>query len=401
MTVSFRGAAKPRTADAFANAAKIIGCDVPAVQAVVEIEAAGKGYDAKGRPKMLFEPHVFYRCLSGAKRKEAVEAGLAYPKWKKGYPRDSYPRLMHAIEIDETAALKAASWGLPQILGENYKAAGYSSPQAMVEDFVEGEDEQIAAMANFIVANKLAFFLKTHNWAKFARGYNGPGYAANNYHTKLEKAHERHAKAHLEDIEEEAEPLADAPETPQEGQPEEIPTPPDGDPEVFLVQRRLAQMKYYPGMLDGKWGGKTAGAIAGFKNDRGLKGAPKIDAALKAELVKAEAEGFTRPIADARAYATATDLSGNKTIKQTWWARFWAKMQAAWAAVIAGFWALIAKLSDNDFVRPIAEAVSAIPDWAWIATALTVSGVIAALVWRSTRHAEQATIDDYREGKLV
>ena len=40
-------------------------------------------------------------------------------------------------------------------------------------------------MVRFIVHNKLDDELRTHNWAGFARGYNGAGYAKNGYHTKL------------------------------------------------------------------------------------------------------------------------------------------------------------------------------------------------------------------------
>lgn len=164
-----------------------IGVGEDEIHAVIDVEASGGGFDAKKRPKMLFEPHVFYRNLTGVERTHAVSAGLAYAAWKPGaYPSDSYPRLSAAMAINETAALKAASWGLGQILGENFVAAGYDSPQQMVLAFVEGgESEHLAAMVRFIVHNKLDDELRAHNWAGFARGYNGAGYAKNGYHTKL------------------------------------------------------------------------------------------------------------------------------------------------------------------------------------------------------------------------
>lgn len=193
---NFQGPALRRSPKAFVDAAEIIGCDVAAVKAVVQVEAAGKGFDAQGRPLALFEPHVFYRNLSGRKLNQAVEVGLAYAKWKPGaYPKDSYPRILRALAIDETAALKATSWGLGQILGENHAMAGFATPQAMVAAFCEGEDAQIAGMARFIVAKKLARFLKALDFRSFARGYNGPRYAENNYHVKLERAHRQHAGA--------------------------------------------------------------------------------------------------------------------------------------------------------------------------------------------------------------
>lgn len=173
-----------------------IGVGEDEIHAVIDVEAAGSGFDAAKRPKMLFEPHVFYRNLTGADRAHAEQSGLAYKSWKAGsYPKDSYPRLAAAMAIDETAALKAASWGLGQILGENFVSAGYNSPQQMVLAFVEGgESEHLAAMIRFIKANHLDDELRAHNWASFARGYNGPKYAEHGYHTKLAAAFARWSK---------------------------------------------------------------------------------------------------------------------------------------------------------------------------------------------------------------
>lgn len=164
----------------------VMGVGEDEIHAVIDVEAAGGGFDDLRRPKMLFEPHKFYANLNGAKRAQAVSLGLAYPKWKRDYPKDSYPQLFLAMQIDETAALKSASWGLGQILGSNYVAAGYESPQQMVLAFVEGgESEHLAAMVRFIIANHLDDEIRAHNWAAFARGYNGPKYRENAYDTKL------------------------------------------------------------------------------------------------------------------------------------------------------------------------------------------------------------------------
>ena len=173
-----------------------IGVGEDELHAVLDVETAGGGFDKLRRPKILFEPHVFYRNLSGAARTRAASLGLAYPNWRSGnYPTDSYPRLMQALAIDETAALKACSWGLGQILGENHKAAGYATPQAMVAAFCAGgEAEHLAAMIRFIVANKLDDDLRRHDWAGFARGYNGPQYATHGYHTKLAAAFRKWSK---------------------------------------------------------------------------------------------------------------------------------------------------------------------------------------------------------------
>lgn len=189
--VGFRGQAKRIEDVDLPRIGYMIGVGEDEIHAVIDVEASGSGFDSEGRPKILFEPHVFYRNLSGAKRALAVAKGLAYKDWRPGsYPKDSYPRLMQAMEIDETAALKACSWGLGQILGENHVAAGYETPQEMVVDFCVDEDNHLEAMVRFIIANKLDDELRAHNWSAFARGYNGPRYAETGHHIKLKQRYE-------------------------------------------------------------------------------------------------------------------------------------------------------------------------------------------------------------------
>jgi len=171
-----------------------IGVGEDEIHAVLDVEARGKGFDAKGRPVMLFEPHIFYRELSGKEREQAVAQGLAYPKWRRNYPRDSYPRLIRAMGINQEAALRSASWGLGQIMGFNCSLCGYSSAGAMVAAFIEGEDIQLEAMIKFIVSAGLDDELQRHDWRGFARGYNGSGYARHGYHTRLQRAYEKWAR---------------------------------------------------------------------------------------------------------------------------------------------------------------------------------------------------------------
>lgn len=169
----------------------MIGVGEDEIHAVLDVEARGRGFDHKDRPVMLFEPHIFYRQLSGSQRDTAVRLGLAYPKWRRDYPRDSYPRLEQAMRINANAALQSASWGLGQIMGFNHHLAGYQSAATMVEAFKRGEAFQLEAMVAFIKAANLDRYLREHDWKRFARGYNGQGYAANNYDKKLEAAFKR------------------------------------------------------------------------------------------------------------------------------------------------------------------------------------------------------------------
>ena len=56
----------------------VIGVGEDEVHALMEVEAGSSGFDSQDRPKMLFEPHVFYRNLSGENRELAEAKGLAY-----------------------------------------------------------------------------------------------------------------------------------------------------------------------------------------------------------------------------------------------------------------------------------------------------------------------------------
>lgn len=168
---------------------RAIGVGEDEIHAVMEVEASGSGFDSQGRPKMLFEPHVFWRELGEVKRARAERAGLAYRKWgERPYPRDSYPRLEQALVIDRAAAFRSASWGLGQIMGFNHRAAGYDSAELMVEAFCHGEAAQLRAMIAFIQAEGLDDDIRRHDWSGFARGYNGSGYAQHGYHIKLAAA---------------------------------------------------------------------------------------------------------------------------------------------------------------------------------------------------------------------
>lgn len=190
--LSFKGPAKRIEDLDLPRIGAMIGVGEDEVHAFIEAETRGAGFDAQGRPRILFEPHVFFRNLpAGPRRDQAVKAGLACKSWGQiayGKESEQYPKLMRALKLDETAALKACSWGLGQVLGENHVAAGYETVQAMVADFLLDEDNHLEAAIRFIQASGLDDELRRHDWAAFARGYNGPGYRKNGYDTKLAAA---------------------------------------------------------------------------------------------------------------------------------------------------------------------------------------------------------------------
>lgn len=173
---------------------------------------------------------------------------------------------------------------------------------------------------------------------------------------------------------------------------EPVPTPPDGDPEVYLVQKRLKQIGYNPGGLDGRWGGITAGAIAGFNNDRGRRVQPKIDDAFKAELAKAEAEGFTRPIAEERANPTSEKLAEKAP-------EIVPAKRNRLTAILAFFGSIgtgIATFFKDalEWLGPVKEFASDIPSTVW----LGVAAGVAALIWWNARDGVNRITESVQTG---
>ena len=135
------------------NAAALIGVDPCAVKAVVEVESGGSGFLPDGRPKILFEGHVFWKEL----QKRGIDPSpiapkhpsVIYPKWDKSQYRGGsaeYERLNIAALVNKDAALCSASWGLFQIMGFNYRACGFDTVQAFVDAQKESEATTVAAL---------------------------------------------------------------------------------------------------------------------------------------------------------------------------------------------------------------------------------------------------------------
>ena len=186
----FTGNPAPLTDADFERAAKAIGCTVAAIRAVAEVESRG-GFFADGRPKILYERHIFSRLTN--RKFDAAHPKIANPK-TGGYiggPAE-YDRLAEAIKLDRTAALKSASWGAFQIMGFNHKTAGFADVEAFVKAMVSGQGAQLDGFVKFIKSNGLDDELIRQDWAGFARGYNGKDYAKNKYDIKLAAAFTLH-----------------------------------------------------------------------------------------------------------------------------------------------------------------------------------------------------------------
>jgi LysM repeat protein len=189
------GAARPLAHSDFQAAARELGCEAAAVHAVAEVESGGRtGFDSHKRPKILFEPSLFRSATGGRYDASHPQISCPYnsPRRRQSYARDQWVVIHEAFALDPDAAVKCASWGMFQVLGSNYKSCGWSSVRQFVMDMFESEAQHMRAFLGYCKANNLVRHLKSHNWASFARGYNGPDYASNHYDTKMASAYARY-----------------------------------------------------------------------------------------------------------------------------------------------------------------------------------------------------------------
>ena len=191
--------------------AKNFDLPLPAVKAVNEVESRGKGFLLVGKPRILFEGHVFWREL---KKRNINPSAMVNPEnedilfesWTRKFYQGGakeYDRLEKAASISEDPLVKeaaycSASWGAFQIMGFHYKNLGYESIFQFVDLLNTHEREHLNAFGKFISTSyfskrKLIDWLREKQWDKFANGYNGSGYAQNKYDIKLQKAYEKYS----------------------------------------------------------------------------------------------------------------------------------------------------------------------------------------------------------------
>jgi hypothetical protein len=134
--------------------------------AVFAVESQ-RAYDPRtGLVIIRFEPHIFQRQ---AKR------GVHY---SRGGQQHEWQNLARAYDLDTQAALLSTSWGLPQLMGFNWRLTRHPSVQAMVLAFQDSCEAQVAGFFEFMAQNGLGRYVLKADWRGFTRRYNGPGQVA-------------------------------------------------------------------------------------------------------------------------------------------------------------------------------------------------------------------------------
>jgi hypothetical protein len=248
MSIEFTGRSFAITADGLASVASGLGVNEPGVWTVLHVETSGCGFLPDRRPQILYERHIFSKLTGGRFDDGDISAPTAGGYGPTG--AHQYDRLAQAIALDRQAALQSASWGLAQVMGMNYGAAGFPDIETMVGAMCDSEDAQLAAFAAFLKSSKLEGALQRQDWTSLARGYNGPNYAENNYDSKLSAAYDKYS----------AGPLPDK--------------------TVRAAQLYLTFRGFDPGPVDGALGPSTVAAILRFRQQNGASPTEDIDEAL-------------------------------------------------------------------------------------------------------------------------
>jgi hypothetical protein len=251
--MDFRGRALAISQQGVAAATAALGTGPVELWAVVSVETRGCGFLPDLRPQVLFERHVFHQLTAGR-----FDDGDISDPTRGGYGASGshqYDRLARAIALDRRAALQSASWGLGQIMGSNFAMAGFGDVESMVTAMCDSEDAQLGAISTFITRQSLQRALLSHDWAAFARKYNGPSYAVNQYDVKLQRAFQSYSSAPLPDL------------------------------DIRAAQLYLTYLSYDPGAIDGVAGHHTRVALMEFQHSEHLPETGQLDATLLARLV--------------------------------------------------------------------------------------------------------------------
>lgn len=188
-----------------AEIARENGIHPAALLAVKLVESGTKsGFLDSGKPQIIFEGHVFYKYLKANVKSLdmnklcAQYPNIIYPKWDKSKYLDGekeWTRLEKARQINVKYANYAASWGMFQVMGFNYKTCGCKTINEFVEKMCASQEQQLLLTLNFLKNSNLIVPLQKRQWATFAKGYNGPGFAQNKYHLKLQAAYNNYLKS--------------------------------------------------------------------------------------------------------------------------------------------------------------------------------------------------------------
>jgi hypothetical protein len=144
--------------DDWVQAAGIISCEIEVIKAFAHVETKLAPFDQFLRPVIQYERHKFARHTHH--RFDATNAdisGKAYTSAKftkdgspiaatDRYVSDAYARFERAYLLDADAAIQACSWGMFQVLGENYSDMQIDSPEKFMQMACTSDREHVLGL---------------------------------------------------------------------------------------------------------------------------------------------------------------------------------------------------------------------------------------------------------------
>lgn len=178
------------------EAANKLGVEINLLKAFAAQESIGRGFSLEvdtetGQrvyiPIILFERHWFYRLTKDSKTNLSPHRGKKVPgilapknlicePAMGGYGKfsDQHKKLQYAVTLNRDAALQSCSWGMFQILGVNYKRAGYEDVQSFINAMYRSIGDHFDAFVNFCLwDDKLIQAMKDKDFYLIAERYNG------------------------------------------------------------------------------------------------------------------------------------------------------------------------------------------------------------------------------------
>lgn len=167
------------------------------IKAFAIVESGGRsGFNEQRLPVIAFEGHIFRKYTN--RTYDNTHPTLSYPYGKKAgksWMRNnkdqatSWQSLSDAFDLSAEAALNSCSWGMFQLMGFNYKNAGYDDVYSFVKAMKANAGNHLQCFLNFCAKNPaLLSAMQKNDFVNMARNYNGIDYG--DYDQKIKLAYE-------------------------------------------------------------------------------------------------------------------------------------------------------------------------------------------------------------------
>lgn len=173
---------------------KYLVIELATIKAVIDVESSGSWVQQDGKPIIRFESHIFSSLTNHLYDNDYpnISSKKYNPSLNLSSSEKEYSRLDIAKGLNETAALKSASYGAFQIMGFNHALVGFKN----VQDFYRAmfsPKEQLKAFGQFLIKNSLVKTLRIKDWKGFAYSFNGSNYHLHKppYDVRLENAYQK------------------------------------------------------------------------------------------------------------------------------------------------------------------------------------------------------------------